>query len=118
MAALCKSGLSSAHGPVGKVLRAGRELVYQRMNYTEMPPTAHPARPLPVCVETELREHLMAKVGQMRVAPMAGIRPRVRDFRLDARRALAQHDYAAGKEQRLFHIMGHEQRGEAGALPQ
>ena len=65
-----------------------------------------------------MREHLMAKLGQMRVAPVAGIRPGVRDFRLDVCRALAQHDNPASKEQRLFHIMGHEQRGEASALPQ
>ena len=80
--------------------------------------TAQPSRSLPGGVETEMREHLMAKLGQMRVAPVAGIRPGVHDFRLDVCRALAQHDNPAGKEQRLFHIMGHEQRGEASALPQ
>ena len=79
---------------------------------------AQPARLLPGGVETEMSEYLMAKLGQMWVAPMAGIRPGIRDFRLDVCRALAQHDNAAGKEQRFFYIMGHEQRGEASALPQ
>ena len=65
-----------------------------------------------------MREHFMAKLGQMRVAPVAGIRPGVRDFRFDVCRALAQHDNPAGKQQRLFHIVGHKQRGEASALPQ
>ncbi len=65
-----------------------------------------------------MREHLMAKFGQMRVAPVARIRPGVHDFRLDVCRALAQHDNPAGKVQSLFNIMGHEQRGEASALPQ
>ena len=74
-------------------------------------------RSLPGGVETEMREHLMAKLGQMWVAAVAGIRPGVRDLRLDVCRALAQHDNPTGKEQRLFHIMGHEQRGEASALP-
>src|SRR5215468_7416081 len=80
--------------------------------------TVRPPQSLPGGVETEMREHLMAKLDQMRVAPVAGIRPGVRDFRPDACRALAQHDNPAGKEQRLFHIMGHEQRREASALPQ
>ena len=59
---------------------------------------AQPARLLPGGVETEMSEYLMAKLGQMWVAPMAGIRPGIRDFRLDVCRALAQHDNAAGKE--------------------
>src|SRR5467141_4864487 len=83
-----------------------------------MPPMAQPYRSLPGGVETEMREHLTAKLGQMRVAPVAWIRPGVHDFRLDVCWALAQHDNPAGKEQRLFHIVGHEQRGEASALPQ
>jgi hypothetical protein len=79
---------------------------------------AQPPDPYQVASRPEMREHLMAKLDQLRVAPVAGIRPDVRDFRLDVCRALAQHDNPAGKEQRLFHIMGHEQRREAGALPQ
>ena len=52
------------------------------------------------------------------IAPVAWIRTGVHDFRLDVCWALAEHDHPAGKEQRLFHIVGHEQRGEASALPQ
>src|SRR5215469_18618045 len=54
----------------------------------------------------------------MRIAAMAGIGPDVYDIRLDVGGALAQHDDPAGEEKRLFDIVGHQQRGEALALPQ
>src|SRR5215831_45687 len=73
---------------------------------------------LPDGIETEMRKNLTAKLGKMRVATVAGIWQGVRDFRLDLCRALAQHDNPVGKEQRLFHIVSHEQRGETSALPQ
>ena len=79
---------------------------------------ARNCRSLPDGIETEMRENLMAKFGKMRVAAVAGIWCGVRDFRLDLCRTLAQHDNPVGKEQRLFHIVSHEQRGEASALPQ
>ena len=55
-----------------------------------------------------MREHLMAKLDQVRVAAMAGIGPRVDNLGLDVSGTLAQHDDPAGKEQRLFHIVGHQ----------
>ena len=39
-----------------------------------------------------MREYLMPKLGQMRIATMARIRPCVHDLGLDVRGALAQHD--------------------------
>ena len=63
-------------------------------------------------------EYLMPKLGQMRIATMAGIRPCVHYFGLDVRGALAQHDDPAGKEQRLFHIVGHQERGKSRPLLQ
>jgi hypothetical protein len=67
--------------------------------------TAQPSRSLPGGVETEMREHFMAKLGQVRVAAVAGIWPGVYDFGPDVCRALAQHDDPPCEEQRLFHIM-------------
>ena len=64
-----------------------------------------------------MREYLMPKLGQMRIATMAGIRSCVHDFGLDVRGSLAQHDDPAGKEQRLFHIVSHQQCGETRPLP-
>ncbi len=65
-----------------------------------------------------MREDLATKFNELRIAPMTRIGLTVDDFGLDPCRPVAQHDNPAGKEQRLFHIMGHEQRGKAGALPQ
>jgi len=65
-----------------------------------------------------MREYLMPKLGQLRIAAMAGIGPCVHDFGLDVRGALAQHDDPAGKEQRLFHIVGHQECTKSRPLPQ
>src|SRR5258706_14434232 len=97
---------------------ARKGALVERMNLHQNAANGPTSRSLPGGIETEMREHLMAKLGQMRVAPVAWIRPGVHDFRLDVCWALAEHDNPAGKEQRLFHIVGHEQRGEASALPQ
>src|SRR5258708_37554093 len=75
-------------------------------------------RSSPAGTETEMRKHFVPKVGQMRIAAMAGIWQGGDDFGLDVRGALAQHDDTASKEQRFFHIVGHQQRGEARPLPQ
>jgi len=55
-----------------------------------------------------MRKNFMPKLGQMRIAAMPRIWPRVKDFGLNVCGALAQHDDSAGKEQRLFHIVGHQ----------
>ena len=65
-----------------------------------------------------MRKHFVPKVGQMRIAAMAGIWQGIDDFGPDVRGALAQHNDAASKEQRFFHIVGHQQRGETRPLPQ
>ena len=50
---------------------------------------------------------------------MAGIRQGVDDFGFDVSGALAQYDDPASQEKRLFfHIVSHQQRGEARPLPQ
>ena len=72
---------------------------------TEMTPLAQPPRSSPGGVETEMHEYFMAKLRQMRVAAVAGIRSGVYDLGADVCRALAQHDDPPGEEQRLFHIM-------------
>ena len=43
-----------------------------------------------------MREHFMAKLGQVRVAAVAGIWLGVYDLGPDVRRALAQHDDPSG----------------------
>src|ERR1700720_3907577 len=75
-------------------------------------------RSSPAGAETEMRKHFVPKVGQTRIAAMAGIWQGVDDFGLDVRGALAQHDDAASKEHRFFHIVGYQQRSEARPLPQ
>src|SRR5438067_2352034 len=75
-------------------------------------------RSSPGGIKTEMRKHFMTKLGQMRIAAMARIRPGVNYLGLDMCWALAQYDDPAGKEQRFFHIMGYQQRGEARPLPQ
>src|SRR5712672_12832 len=81
-----------------------------------MPPDT--SRSSPAGAETKMRKHFVPKVGQMRIAAMAGIWQGVDDFGPDLRGALAQYDDAASEEQRFFDIVGHQQCGEPRPLPQ
>ena len=82
-----------------------------------MPPVAQTHRSSPGGTETEMRKHFVPKVGQMRIAAMAGLGPCVDDLGLDVCGALAQHDDSAGEKQRFFNIVGYQQRSEARPLP-
>ena len=60
--------------------------------YEATPITLFSNAPSPGGIETEMREHPMPKLGQMRIATMARVRPCVHDLGFDVRGALAQHD--------------------------
>ena len=49
-----------------------------------------------------MREHLATKLNEMRIAPVARIGLAVEDFGLDPCRSVAQHDDAAGEQERLL----------------
>ena len=75
-----------------------RRLPRQRINLHRNAAISPTSRFLPGGVETEMREHFMSKLGQVRVAAVAGIWLGVYDLGPDARRALAQHDDPSGEE--------------------
>jgi hypothetical protein len=109
----CTNELPRPPVPLLTQFRCGARIVQRfRGRVRTERPTAL-VRSSPSGIEPEMREYLMPKLGQMRIAAMAGIRSCVDDLGLDVRGALAQHDDPAGEKQRLFDIMGHQERGEA-----
>src|SRR5436190_15941310 len=74
--------------------------------------------PSPRPGKAKMHEDLAPKLGQMRIAAMTRIGSSIHGLSPDTRGTLAQHDDSAGQEYGLFHVMGHQKRGEAGLLPE